>query len=155
LGQKELAMTTTNTRIDARFSRITLLTIGAAAIAVAMLLVTTPAAAQDDVPHYCATSAGVLGPYPNDGSVHVGDPCFGTKNGRKYYGTAVMSADSSGGEEHRSGRNADSVPHYCSTDAGVLGPYPNDGSVRVGDPCFGTKNGRKYYGTAVMGPDEK
>ena len=35
------------------------------------------------------------------------------------------------------------VPHYCRTDVGVLGPYPNDGSVKVGDSCFGTKNGRR------------
>ena len=42
------------------------------------------------------------------------------------------------------------VPHYCKTDAGVLGPYPNDGSVKVGDACYGTKNGRRYDGVAVM-----
>ena len=42
------------------------------------------------------------------------------------------------------------VPHYCKTDAGVLGPYPNDGSVRVGDPCYGTKGGQRYDGVAVM-----
>jgi hypothetical protein len=42
------------------------------------------------------------------------------------------------------------VPHYCKTDAGVLGPYPNDGSVKVGDACYGTKNGQRYEGVAVM-----
>jgi hypothetical protein len=43
------------------------------------------------------------------------------------------------------------VAHYCKTDAGVLGPYPNDGSVKVGDPCFGTdKNGQRHDGVAVM-----
>ena len=42
------------------------------------------------------------------------------------------------------------VPRYCKTDAGVLGPYPNDGSVGVGDPCYGTKNGQRYEGVAVM-----
>jgi hypothetical protein len=31
-----------------------------------------------------------------------------------------------------------------------LGPYPNDGSVKVGDSCYGTKNGRRYDGVAVM-----
>ena len=42
------------------------------------------------------------------------------------------------------------VPRYCKTDAGVLGSYPNDGSVKVGDSCFGTKGGRRYEGVAVM-----
>jgi len=42
------------------------------------------------------------------------------------------------------------VPHYCKTDVGVLGPYPNDGSVGVGDSCYGTKNGQRYDGVAVM-----
>jgi hypothetical protein len=39
-------------------------------------------------------------------------------------------------------RAQDGVPHYCQTDAGVLGRYPNDGSVKVGDPCYGTKGGQ-------------
>ena len=43
-----------------------------------------------------------------------------------------------------------SVPHHCKTDAGVLGPYPNDGSVKVGDACYGTKNGQRYEGVAVL-----
>jgi len=47
------------------------------------------------------------------------------------------------------------VPQYCQTDAGVLGPYPNDGSVKVGDACFGTKNGQRYEGLAVMSPNSK
>jgi hypothetical protein len=45
------------------------------------------------------------------------------------------------------------VPRYCKTDAGVLGPYPNDGSVKVGDACFGTKAGQRYEGVAVMSKD--
>jgi len=79
-----------------------------------------------------------LGPYPNDGSVKVGDPCFGTKNGQRYNGTAVMGRSGGGGGGGKSG-----VPQYCETEAGVLGPYPNDGSVKIGDPCFGTKNGQR------------
>jgi hypothetical protein len=47
-------------------------------------------------------------------------------------------------------RPSKGVPHYCDTEAGVLGPYPNDGSVKVGDSCFGTQNGQRYDGTAVM-----
>jgi hypothetical protein len=119
--------------------------------------------AQDrNVPHYCKTDAGVLGPYPNDGSVGVGDPCFGTKNGRRYEGVAVMKKTSDedkdsgdtgskrGGTSQGAAKQDRNVPHYCKTDAGVLGPYPNDGSVGVGDPCFGTKNGRRYEGVGVM-----
>jgi hypothetical protein len=33
----------------------------------------------------------VLGPYPNPGNVHVGDSCYGTKNGERHEGVAVMS----------------------------------------------------------------
>ena len=47
------------------------------------------------------------------------------------------------------------VPRYCKTDAGVLGPYPNDGSVKVGDPCFGTDaSGQRHDGTAVMSKNQ-
>lgn len=47
-------------------------------------------------------------------------------------------------------------PRYCCTDAGVLGPYPND-TVPEGGACFGTKGGRRYEGTACHGEadDEK
>jgi hypothetical protein len=107
------------------------------------------------VPRYCKTDAGVLGPYPNDGSVGVGDPCYGTKNGKRYEGVAVVTRggsddDAGGGASEKKG----GVPRYCKTDAGVLGPYPNDGSVGVGDPCYGTKNGKRYEGVAVMSPSE-
>ena len=40
-------------------------------------------------------------------------------------------------------------PQYCKTGAGVLGPYQNN-SVKVGEPCCGTKNGKRYDGVAVM-----
>jgi hypothetical protein len=131
------------------------LTQSLAAFALAFLLAPVTAWAQDDVPHYCKTAAGVLGPYPNDGRVRVGDPCYGTRNGRRYEGTAVMSPggddkDNTGGGADRRNNSDDDAPHYCKTDAGVLGPYPNDGSVRVGDPCYGTRNGRRYEGVAVM-----
>jgi hypothetical protein len=108
--------------------------------------------AQGGVPRYCKTDAGVLGPYPNDGSVKVGDSCFGTKDGQRYEGVAVMSksGDSGGVGSDQGGSGKGGVPHYCKTDAGVLGPYPNDGSVKVGDSCFGTKDGQRYEGVAVM-----
>jgi hypothetical protein len=106
------------------------------------------------VPRYCKTDAGVLGPYPNDGSVGVGDPCFGTKNGKRYEGVAVMSNGDSEDDGGDGGEKKGGVPQYCKTDAGVLGPYPNDGSVGVGDRCFGTKNGKRYEGVAVMGKGE-
>ena len=110
--------------------------------------------AQSEAPHYCKTEVGVLGPYPNPGNVHVGDPCFGTKNGQRYEGEAVMGKDN---DEPKDGMGKDNdgpkdgLPHYCKTEVGVLGPYPNPGNVHVGDPCFGTKNGRRYEGEAVMG----
>ena len=123
------------------------------ALALAVLLVPAQASGQDDLPHYCQTSVGVLGPYPNPGNVQVGDSCFGTKNGRRYPGTAVMGPErNEDTDDHSSGngQSKDELPHHCRTEVGVLGPYPNDGSVHVGDPCFGTKNGRRYEGTAVV-----
>jgi hypothetical protein len=110
---------------------------------------------QGSVPHYCKTEAGVLGPYPNDGSVKVGDACYGTKNGKRYEGAAVMgkstdSGDSDNGGGSKGGGSDKGVPHYCKTDAGVLGPYPNDGSVKAGDACYGTKGGKRYEGVAVV-----
>jgi len=111
---------------------------------------------QGGVPRYCRTDAGVLGPYPNDGSVKVGDACYGTKNGQRYEGVAVMSKSGGGGDDDSGGGSKGSstskgdVPRYCKTDAGVLGPYPNDGSIKVGDACYGTKNGQRYEGVAVM-----
>jgi hypothetical protein len=97
----------------------------------------------------------VLGPYPNDGSVKVGDACYGTKNGKRYEGVAVMSKsdasdDDDNGGDGKGSSSKGGVPRYCKTDAGVLGPYPNDGSVKVGDACYGTKNGKRYEGVAVM-----
>ena len=109
------------------------------------LVMTSGLLCAQGIPRYCKTDAGVLGPYPNDGSVKVGDPCYGTKDGKRYEGVAVMSK-SGGGEKDSEAE----VPHYCKTDAGVLGPYPNDGSVKVGDSCYGTKGGKRYEGVAVM-----
>jgi len=61
-----------------------------------LLVISTLAFGQGGVPHYCKTSVGVLGPYPNDGSVKVGDACFGTTpDGQRHEGTAVMSKGSS------------------------------------------------------------
>lgn len=102
-------------------------------------------AAGQTLPQYCKTEAGVLGPYSNPGNIRVGDPCFGTKDGRRYDGTAVMGPEA--------GTTSNGLPRYCRTEAGVLGPYENPGNIRVGDPCFGTKDGRRYDGTAVMGPE--
>jgi hypothetical protein len=117
--------------------------------------------AQTSLPQYCKTEAGVLGPYTNPGNVKVGDPCYGTKNGQTYSGVAVMSKG--GGDENdnvvpggsnqgrrQPGGNNDDLPHYCKTEAGVLGPYPNPGNVHAGDPCYGIKDGQTYYGVAVV-----
>jgi hypothetical protein len=88
--------------------------------------------------------------------VHVGDKCYGTADdGSKHYGTAVMTKSGNGDGNGNAGGN-EGVPHYCKTDVGVLGPYPNDGSVHVGDKCYGTADdGSKHYGTAVMSKDAK
>ena len=106
-----------------------------------------PTPRPERLPRYCDTEAGVLGPYPNSGDVQVGDPCFGMKDGQRYEGTAVTSRRDARARESSSGR-----PRYCDTEVGVLGPYRNDGSVRVGDPCYGTRDGRRYEGVAVMSP---
>lgn len=127
-----------------------------------LLFLSAALCAQDGLPHYCKTDVGVLGPYPNPGNVNVGDSCFGTKNGQQYNGVAVMSksgnADNSGNDDgnNRPSKNSNSngLPRYCKTDAGVLGPYPNPGNVHVGDACFGTKNGQRYDGVAVMSKSE-
>jgi hypothetical protein len=119
----------------------------------------TKVQAQTGAPRYCKTDVGVLGPYPNDGSVAVGDACYGTDaNGQRHEGTAVMSRSGSsssaggGGNSGRGGQSSNSgAPRYCKTDVGVLGPYPNDGSVAVGDACYGTSaDGQRHEGTAVM-----
>jgi hypothetical protein len=118
---------------------------------VALLMMSGFLFAQGSVPHYCKTEAGILGPYPNDGSVKVGDSCYGTRNGQRYEGTAVMSNNSNANVSDDGGSSSKGgVPHYCKTEAGILGPYPNDGSVKVGDSCYGTRNGQRYEGTAVM-----
>jgi hypothetical protein len=157
-----IAATSASVRVTRRTA------VGVLRLGISLIAVCTMAAmmhAQDRrIPHYCKTGAGVLGPYPNDGSVRVGDPCFGTKDGRRYDGTAVMARDDNDEDADNTSREeptrrppnsqSDGVPHYCKTGAGVLGPYPNDGSVRVGDPCYGTKNGRRYNGTAVMSRDD-
>jgi hypothetical protein len=124
------------------------------------LATTTAGLSQGRLPQYCKTDAGVLGPYRNPGNVGVGDPCFGTRNGTRYEGVAVMSPSDSGGGSSDKGGGGESrkgdggLPRYCKTDAGVLGPYRNPGNVAVGDPCFGTKNGTRYEGVAVMSPSD-
>src|SRR5215469_892568 len=49
--------------------------------------------------------------------------------------------------------NQKGYPKYCKTEVGVLGPY-NNTSVPEGGACFGTKNGKRYDGTAVYGPND-
>lgn len=125
--------------------------------------VTTPGISQlqdnnNDCPRYCSTDVGVLGPYPNPGcQVKVGDPCFGTDSrGQRREGTAVAGRSQTGrsrSEDQDRGSNQQDCPRYCSTDAGILGPYANPGcKVKVGDPCFGTdKQGQRRDGIAVAG----
>ena len=63
------------------------------------------------------------------------------------WGSAARAAK----PDHAPQRNTDDCPHYCSTEVGVLGPYPNPGCrVKVGDACFGTdKQGQRQEGTVV------
>ena len=56
----------------------------------ALLMMSGVLCAQGGFPQYCKTNVGVLGPYQND-SVKVGEPCYGTKDGQRYDGVAVMS----------------------------------------------------------------
>ncbi len=109
----------------------------------ALLMMSGVLCAQGGFPQYCKTNAGVF-PFTiktTPPSVKVGEPCYGTKDGQRYDGVAVMSKndDSSKG----------GFPQYCKTNAGVLGPYQNN-SVKVGEPCYGTKDGQRYDGVAVM-----
>lgn len=101
-------------------------------------------------PKYCCTSVGRLGPYDND-SVPEGGACYGTKNGRRYEGTACYgNDDKESKKKSKKKKHDDEYPQYCCTDVGRLGPYKND-SVPEGGSCYGTKNGRRYEGTACYG----
>jgi hypothetical protein len=111
--------------------------------------------AQSDYPKYCKTSAGVLGPYPNNSVPHCG-ACYGTAaDGKQYNGVAVMSktdtgCDGDGGGGKKNDDDNSGYPKYCKTSAGVLGPYPNNSVPHCG-ACYGTAaDGKKYNGVAVM-----
>ncbi|WP_437748029.1 C39 family peptidase [Sorangium sp. So ce1504] len=55
---------------------------------------TTTGAGSTTLPQYCCTPYGTLGPYPNPGDVHIGDPCYGTDiYGNVYTGRACESPD--------------------------------------------------------------
>lgn len=43
------------------------------------------------------------------------------------------------------------LPRFCCTDVGKLGPYPNPGNVYEGDNCWGTtRMGQVAYGRACF-----
>jgi hypothetical protein len=107
-----------------------------------------------EYPKYCCTSVGRLGPYDND-SVPEGGACYGTKDGRRYEGTACYGDDDNESKKktHKKKHDDDDFPQYCCTDVGRLGPYKND-SVPEGGKCYGTKNGRRYEGTACYDDDD-
>jgi hypothetical protein len=105
-------------------------------------------------PKYCCTSVGRLGPYDND-SVPEGGACYGTKDDRRYEGTACYGDDDKANKQkkHKKKHDDDDFPQYCCTNVGRLGPYKND-SVQEGGRCYGTKNGRRYEGTACYDDDD-
>jgi hypothetical protein len=85
-----------------------------------------------DLPHYCCTVMGPLGPYPNPGPygvAPVGSPCSGMAvDGLLYQGTTCY------GDEQPSAVSAP-APSYCCTMAGRFGPFPNPGWPE-GSPCW-------------------
>ena len=95
---------------------------------------------QTDLPQYCCTASGALGPYFNN-SVPEGGACFGTSaSGAIENGTACFNGDE--GEA--------ALPQFCCTDAGALGPYEHD-SILEGQPCFGTDaDGFQHFGSACF-----
>jgi hypothetical protein len=99
-----------------------------------------------DLPHYCCTVMGPLGPYPNPGPYGValaGSLCSGmAMDGLLYQGATCY------GDEQRSAVSAP-VPNYCCTQAGRFGPFPNpgwpEGSACWSQTLYGPLQGLACY----------
>jgi hypothetical protein len=91
----------------------------------------TPTPAPDDLPRYCCTLAGALGPYPNPGPygpAPVGSECFGmAADGLLYAGAACHGNEDSYVDDRP-------LPAFCCTVVGRLGPFTNPG-IREGEVC--------------------
>lgn len=101
----------------------------------------------DDLPHYCCTVMGPLGPYPNPGPygvAPVGSPCSGMANdGLLYQGTACY------GDEQPSAVTMPPAPSFCCTAVGRFGPFPNpgwpEGSACWSQTIYGPMQGMACY----------
>jgi hypothetical protein len=100
-----------------------------------------------DLPHYCCTIMGPLGPYPNPGPygpAPVGSVCTGVAaDGLLYQGSSCY------GNEQPSAATMPTAPSYCCTAAGRFGPFPNpgwpEGSACWSDTAFGPMQGAACY----------
>jgi hypothetical protein len=101
----------------------------------------------DDLPHYCCTAMGPLGPYPNPGPygvAPVGSPCSGMANdGLFYQGTSCY------GDEQPSAVTMPPAPSFCCTAVGRFGPFPNpgwpEGSACWSQTVYGPMQGMACY----------
>jgi hypothetical protein len=101
----------------------------------------------DDLPHFCCTVMGPLGPYPNPdpyGVAPVGSACYGTAyDGMTYQGTACY------GNEQPTTATMPAAPNFCCTVAGRFGPFPNpgwpEGSACWSETVFGPLQGLACY----------
>jgi hypothetical protein len=91
-----------------------------------------------ELPHFCCTVMGPLGPYPNPGPygvAPVGSACSGVAmDGLLYQGTACYG-------DGQPSAVAAPVPNFCCTSAGRFGPFPNPGWPE-GSPCWS----QTFYG---------
>jgi hypothetical protein len=100
-----------------------------------------------DLPHYCCTAMGPLGPYPNPGPygvAPVGSPCSGmASDGLLYQGTSCY------GDEQPSSVTMPTAPGFCCTAVGRFGPFPNpgwpEGSACWSQTVYGPMQGMACY----------
>ena len=102
-----------------------------------------PSQYTSDLPHYCCTAVGPLGPYPNPGpygEAMVGTPCSGiAPDGLFYQGTACYQEPST--------VTMPPVPSFCCTAVGRFGPFPNPGWPE-GSACWSQTMVGPMQGTA-------
>ncbi|MGH6912545.1 MAG: hypothetical protein ACREH3_02430 [Geminicoccales bacterium] len=100
-----------------------------------------------DLPHFCCTVMGPLGPYPNPGPygvAPVGSACSGMAgDGLFYQGTACY------GDEQPAAATMPPAPSFCCTAAGRFGPFPNpgwpEGSACWSQTVYGPMQGLACY----------